>query len=185
MDDLDDLLTPGPVPPESPVLHATIEQGVRPVLSRRRMFVRVRRVALLAACYAAGLASMWLWSQVLRAPRTEVVQRVEPIPESHPPAPKPPSPEPNSEVDPYRNDPPDRLERWAFISSGEKRVDLYRRAGDGFLERNDVVGALRCYRRALDGATATDLAIQADKDSWLLMSLKMSRQKERPDARVN
>jgi hypothetical protein len=184
MDDLDDLLTPGPVPPESPALRAAIEQGVRPVLSRRRMFGRVRRVALLVACYAAGLASMWLWSQAQRAPRPEVVQRVEPIPEPHQPPPAPPAPEPRPD-DPYRNDPPERIERWAFISSGEKRVNLYRRAGDGFLERNDVVGALRCYRRALDGATAVDLAIQADKDSWLLMSLKMSRQKEKQDASVN
>jgi hypothetical protein len=88
-------------------------------------------------------------------------------------------------VDPYRNDSPERLERWAFLAGGEKRVALYRRAGDGFLDRGDVQGALRCYRRALDGGTAADLAIEAEKDSWLLMSLKMSRQKEKPDARVN
>ena len=92
MDDLDDLLTPGRIPPEPPALRAAIERDVSRVLSRRRVFGRVRRVALLAACYAAGMASMWLWSQVQRPPRPEVVQRgPEPIPESHRPPPNPPS----------------------------------------------------------------------------------------------
>src|SRR5262249_27254518 len=102
-----------------------------------------------------------------------------------PPSPAPPAPAPSDDVDPYRGDPPDRLERWAFLASGTKRVDLYRRAGDGFLGRNDVTAALRCYRKALDGASGADLAIRADKDSWLLMSLKMSRQEKKPDAHIN
>src|SRR5262245_50759497 len=132
MDDLDDLLTPVPMPPEPPGLRVGIERDVRLVLSRRRTFGRVRRVALLAACYAAGLASMWLWSQFQRPPQPEVVQRgPEPTPEPHRPSPDPQPPQPPAEVDPYRNDSPERLERWAFISKDQKRVDLYRRAGDG------------------------------------------------------
>jgi hypothetical protein len=125
---------------------------------------------------------MWYWAQDRRPPRPAVVERDHaPVPAL--PAPVPPGPP--AEVDPYRNDPPERLERWAFVATGEKRVALYRRAGDGYLDRNDVQGALRCYRRTLDGGTAADLAIRADTDSWLLMSLKMDRQRENPDARVN
>jgi hypothetical protein len=183
MDDLDDLLTPGTVPPETPGLRAAIERDTRRVLGRRRWLGRAKRVSLLAACYAAGLASMWLWSQVRRPPQPEFVQRPSDPPTKDVPSPQP-SP-PTEEADPYHSDSPDKLERWAFHASGDKRVDLYRRAGDGYLERNDLPAALRCYRRALDGSSAADLAIHADKDTWLLMSLKRSRQKEKPDARVN
>jgi hypothetical protein len=179
MDNLDDLLTPGPLPPESTDLRAAVSSDAARVLRRRRWLVRGRRAALLAACYAAGLATMAYWARDRHPRRPEIVER-EPFP---PPAPVPPASP--AAVDPYRNDPPERLERWAFLAAGEKRVALYRRAGDSYLDRNDVQGALRCYRRTLDGGTAADLAIEADKDSWLLMSLKMSRQKEKPDARVN
>jgi hypothetical protein len=88
-------------------------------------------------------------------------------------------------ADPYRCDPPERIEKWAFLQSGEKRIELYRRAGDGYLVRDDVQAALRCYRRALDGATPADLAIRTDSDSWLWMSLKLARKRETADARVN
>jgi len=85
-----------------------------------------------------------------------------------------------------RFDPPERLEKRAFLAAtGEKRVDLYRQAGDGFLLRDDVSSALRCYRKALDGGSAADLAIHSDRDTWLYMSLKVARQKEKTDARTN
>ncbi|HEY1377534.1 MAG TPA: hypothetical protein VGF55_12110 [Gemmataceae bacterium] len=176
MDDLDDLLTPKP-PPELPGLRDAVLGDAARVQRRRRWVVRGRRIAVLAACYTAGLMTAWHWPQAQLPPRPTVVER-EP-----PPPPEPANPPPDA--DPYRNDPPERLERWAFISSGEKRVGLYRRAGDGFLRRDDVAAALRCYRRALDGGTAADLAIRADTDTWLLMSLKVARQKEKPDAHVN
>jgi hypothetical protein len=176
VDEIDDLLTPEPPPPEPPELTAAVARAVARVQRRRRMVVRARRIVALAACYAAGLASMWYWSRPRQPdPRPEVVQR----------APEPAPPVPAADADPYRNDPPERLERWAFIATGERRVALYRRAGDGYLARDDVQAALRCYRRALDGGSAADLAVHAETDTWLLMSLKVARQKERPDARVN
>jgi hypothetical protein len=179
MDDLDALLTPKPPPAERAGLRDAIVADAARVQRRRRWLVRGRRAAVLAACYAAGLASTWTWSPD-RGP-------MPPAAAERPPAPDPqvPTPRTPSDVDPYRNDPPERLEKWAFLQSGPKRVELYRRAGDEFLRRDDVQSALRCYRRALDGGTAADLAVRADTDSWLLMSLKMARQKERPDARVN
>jgi hypothetical protein len=172
MDDLDELLSLSPPPPESAKLADLIGRDAARVQRRRRWLVRGRRVAVLVAVYGAGLASMWYLFPQPQAPQPQFVDRR-------------PEPEPPAVVDPYRNDPPETLEKWAFLQSGAKRVDLYRRAGDAFLGRDDVQGALRCYRRALDGATAADLAIQADSDSWLLMSLKMARKKEKLDARVN
>lgn len=175
MDDLDDLLGPKPLPDELAGLRSAVLVDAARVLSRRRWFVRGGRVVMLAACYAAGLGSMGYWSRTVPPAPSEIIERQAPG--------QPPSFIPSA--DPYRNDPPERIEKWAFAQSGEKRAELYRRAGDGYLLRDDVQAALRCYRRALDAGSAEDLSIRADKDTWLLMSLKMARQKERSDARVN
>jgi hypothetical protein len=176
MDDLDDLLSAKPLPPESPGLSEAVAFDAICVQRRRRWLIRGRCVGIVAVCYAAGLVSMWYWSPKQQpAPHEFVEGRW--VPEL-------PAVE-SSSADPFRNDPPEVIEKWAFLQTGKKRVELYRRAGDGYLVRHNVEAALRCYRKALDGGSTADLAIRADSDSWLLMSLKMARQKERPDARVN
>jgi hypothetical protein len=127
---------------------------------------------LVAACYGAGIATYWwLRPTPIDAPRQEFVQ-APPVPESIQP-----------KVVQVRLEPPDRIERWAALATGERRVDLYRKAGDGFLERGDELSALRCYRRSLDSTRPADLAIRPQEDSWLLMSLKIARQKEMTDVR--
>ena len=78
------------------------------------------------------------------------------------------------EADPLPIDAPRRLERWAGNTQGPKQRSLYRQAGDGFLKYGDEVAAIRCYRKALDGGTPTDLAIRTE-DSWMMMSLKLAR----------
>jgi hypothetical protein len=177
MDDIDELLAATPPPPERPTARETVIGDAARIQRRRRWFVRGRRATVLAVAYAAGGASLWIWSyRVTPRPAPEIADRT---PRVDTPAERPAS------ADPYGNDPPDRLEKWAFLQTGEKRADLYRRAGDGYLLRDDVRAALRCYRHALDGGTAADLAIRADQDTWLLMSLKMARSKEKADARVN
>jgi hypothetical protein len=99
-------------------------------------------------------------------------------------APRQPSAPADADADPYRNDPPQVIERWAALAEGRRRVELYRRAGDLYYERfGDHAAAIRCYRKALDGGTDADLTVQADKDNWLLMSLKVARLKEKRDAR--
>jgi hypothetical protein len=174
MDDLDDLLTPRtPLREPEALRHAVIRDASR-VQRRRRIVVRGRRILVPVVCFVAGSLTMWFLTPVREPAAPEAVAVVK-------------KDEPLRLVarDPYRNDPPERLERWAFLQTGEKRADLYRRAGDGYLGRDDIEAALRCYRRALDGGSAADLAVRADRDTWLLMSLKMARQKERLDARVN
>ena len=172
MDDVDDLLCAKTPPAAPPELRETVCRDAARVQRRRRWLIRGRRIVVLAAFYAAGGASMWFLHLPRHQPQPDIVRR---------------SPEPDTPrvVDPYRNDPPERLEKWAFLQSGQKRVALYRRAGNAYLDCGDVQGALRCYRRALDGGTAADLAIQADSDSWLLMSLKVARKQEIADARAN
>jgi hypothetical protein len=175
MDDLDELLSGKQPPPERPGLQVAIDRDANRVQRRRRWLIRGRRVVVLAACYAAGLWSMCYSAPPHQPEHPEIVERM--------PAPKEVAP--TTVADPYRNDPPERIEKWAFLQAGEKRVELYRRAGDGYLVREDLQGALRCYRRALDGGTIADLAIRAESDSWLLMSLKLARKKEKADAGVN
>jgi hypothetical protein len=86
-------------------------------------------------------------------------------------------------VDPYHNEPPEQIERWAGMAQGERRTELYRQAGDSFLDHGDQLGALRCYRQALQSARRDDLIVHPHQDSWLLMALKFDRQKETTDAR--
>jgi hypothetical protein len=168
MDDLDALLTPAPPPPEPAGLRDAAWRPAARVLRRRRGLRAGRWVLVLAVVYVAGAATVWLWR-----------------PDRPAPAPPPPAQQPEElpPADPYRADPPERIEQWAGRAGGAARVALYRRAGDGYLARGDEAKALRCYKQCLDGGRPEDLAIRADQDSWLLMSLKLARQREKPDAR--
>ena len=172
MEELDELLTPTSPPAEPPTLRDAITRGVVRIQRQRRWLRRGQNVVILAACYAAGMATMWYLFPERPESKPEIVDR-----RADPPPPR--------VVDPYRNDSPQQMEKWAFAQTGAKRIELYRRAGDAYLGREDVQSALRCYRRALDSGSVADLAIQADSDSWLLMSLKMARKKERSDAHIN
>jgi hypothetical protein len=67
---------------------------------------------------------------------------------------------------------------WKAIDSPQPRPDLYRQAGDRYLDdEGDPESALRCYSQALDAGSAADRAV-ASEDSWLLMAIKNARQKE-------
>src|SRR5689334_15765362 len=101
MDDLDALLTPDPVPPEPPGLRQAVERAAGRVLRRRRWLGRTRWAAALAACYAAGVATTWLWSHAPRPAQPVVVEHVPPQP-----SPVPPEPTPPADADPYRGSPP-------------------------------------------------------------------------------
>src|SRR5207302_3471915 len=132
---------------------------------------------VLAACYAAGVATV-AWRNRPGAHLSVALVQPAPAPPKESPAPA------DVQNDPYRNDPPQLIERWAALAEGRRRVELYRRAGDVYYEQlGDHTAAIRCYRHALDGGTAADLVVKADKDNWLLMSLKVARLKERRNAR--
>ncbi|HTK76063.1 MAG TPA: hypothetical protein VL371_12440 [Gemmataceae bacterium] len=180
MNDLDDLLTPVSPSPEAPDRREDLWRQTAGTQRRRRWAGRARLAVVLAAVYGAGAATV-AW-------RTRLVQRVEQgivsVPRPDEAAPKEQLPPVDTENDPYRNDPPQLIERWAALADGRRRVELYRRAGDLYCERfGDHAAAIRCYRHALDGGTAADLVVKADQDNWLLMSLKVARLKERRDVR--
>jgi hypothetical protein len=149
------------------------------VLRRRRRVRQLSYIMALAVCYAAGLLTMRLGMGSPRVERPEMVQGpAGPAKPMAPPAPAPPS------VPPSRLEPeaPALVLEWKAVDSREKRPDLYRRAGDRYLEEeSDVESALRCYRGALDSGSEEDLTISED-DNWLLMALKEAKQKEKRHA---
>jgi hypothetical protein len=74
------------------------------------------------------------------------------------------------------------IERFGETSSPGQRSAFYRRAGDRFLlDEADPQDALRCYTQALDDGSEADLQVSAE-DSWLLMALKIDRNKEKKNA---
>jgi hypothetical protein len=176
----DDLLGSIPQAPANPVLR---QELLHRTLRRLRLRLWLRRgtlAASLAACYAAGLATMHFWSSPPAAnttPDSMVSANTTP----GPPVESLPGPQlpPDSEVA------PEILEQWGPLVSADQRAALLRRAGDRYLsEANDLQGALRCYRQYLDSASEHELAISTD-DNWFLMSLKDARLKEKRDAKFN
>ncbi|MFT3880640.1 MAG: hypothetical protein QM703_13375 [Gemmatales bacterium] len=57
-------------------------------------------------------------------------------------------------------------------------AQLYRQAGDRFLEAQDLRSALRCYRIHLNEG-GPDVKAVLSSDSWLLMNLKTSNEPRR------
>jgi hypothetical protein len=72
---------------------------------------------------------------------------------------------------------------WQAFDSLRERGALYRQAGERYLqEEHDLQSALRCIGNYLDNGTEQDLAISSD-DNWLLMAIKVARQKEQKHAK--
>jgi hypothetical protein len=148
-------------------------------LGHRRRWKRLAFAAALAACYVAGMLTMRFVllpaesdkEMVKRssdppgaklAQRTET-QRVRPTPKKRR--------QPQSS--PAAKESAVALE-WRAIDSKKNRFKLYCRAGDLYLQDNDVSSALRCYRGALTAAPARERTISVN-DNWLLMIAKQER----------
>ena len=173
-DPLDGLLRPPPPGDGDDTLRRRLLERTTRALRRRRRFRVVAWAAALAACYAAGLLTMfWLVSSRVQVVTVQGPPPPAPAPTPAPPpaALPPPAAAPASAV---------ALELKAF---DDRRPDLYRQAGDRYLHDDaDPESALRCYTQALNGASDKDLAISPD-DDYLLMVVKEARQKEKNDAK--
>ena len=170
LDPSDELLVPKPAE-GSDALRSLILKRTTHVVRLRRWARRAGVVLVLAACYAAGLATMHRLAPA--APPIPIY--VEKTPEE-PPAAQAKEPVPS----------PSDLE-WHLLDhpNQPRQVALYREAGDRYLaEASDPESALRCYRRMLDVGSDADLAISPD-DNWLLLAAKAERQKEKRDAKAN
>jgi hypothetical protein len=159
----------------------TLQQTTR-VLRRRRRIKRLGFITALAACYAAGLGTMRLWIPQSAGPGAQLVAEI--VPEATPTSPAPGAAQ-RSSVPPIEDDPDAPapiIERIASLSE-ERRAQLYRAAGDRYLENNgDMQSAVRCYALAIESGEDKDLSLAAD-DSWLLMALKKARLEEKNHAK--
>ena len=160
-------------------LRLLIQQKTLAVIRRRRWLSRGSWLAGSAACYAAGILTMWLWlkpeaqQQVAIASDRDAAGQVDS-------APTPAETKPATQAQP----PETALAmEWQALDSPERRPDLFRLAGDKYLEDNNIESATRCYRGALKDASDKDLKVSVN-DNWLLMSLKQAKQEEKRYAKL-
>jgi hypothetical protein len=162
---VDQYLAAVPVAPSTAELKERILDKTTRVIRHRRWLRRLVVAAAMAACYAAGVLTVWPAARHADVPT---------------PSPIVAAPRPLPQPSPSRSTPtlsPAQLE-WQAIDQRHGGADLYRQAGDRYLnEAQDVESALRCYRNALARGGDKALAISAD-DSWLLVALKSSHSKE-------
>ena len=171
-DPCDRLLAPISCPGDSADLRQTLLRRTARVLRRRRLVRRVGLSAALAACYAAGVLTMYLARPSAAVPDPMVVFESTPEREILPPP-----------LEIRETVPAPMVEDWAARAVAQDRSQLYRRAGDRYLqEENDPESALRCYKQALDAASPAETSISPD-DNWLLMALKDAREKEKRHAK--
>jgi len=161
-------------------LRKSLLEQTTSLLRRRRRLRRVALVTALAACYAAGILTMWLAFPRTTASETPVT--VQQVPhDQEQPAPPQAAVVVKAEQDTGLT----ALDlEWKALDSPEKRPELFRKAGDHYLEESDIPSALRCYRSALEMGTEKDCNISTD-ENWLMMALKEAKLKEKRHARDN
>ncbi|HVS39049.1 MAG TPA: hypothetical protein VMS17_26050 [Gemmataceae bacterium] len=169
-DPLDELLH-RPDADDAEVLRRRLLERTTRSLRRRRRLRVVGWAAALAACYLAGIGTMF-WFAPRRVELVEVQKAPTPAPAPQPQPQSAPTAGPTSAV---------ALE-WKAFDADKPRPDLYRQAGDQYLRDDDPASAVRCYGQALKDASDKDLEISPD-DDYLLMMVKEARLKETNDAK--
>jgi hypothetical protein len=164
MDDLESVLGSGRGSSASDSVRAQVWALLDRRLRWRRLWRRLGWAGLAACFYVAGWTTDALMHRRLADDVTSVPTATAAVPE----------PSPSEDVSPLT------LE-WQALDSAQPRPNLFRWAGDRYLAANDLAAAFRCYRNALRLSTAADREIKID-DSWLLMTLKVERKKEKSDA---
>jgi hypothetical protein len=157
-------------PAADPALHSDVLTRTLPVVHRRRLVRRAGLVGALAACFAGGALTMRLLTPTVE-PEVQIVER---FIEREPVTPPTPKVAPSA-VEPVGSA---LALEWQAVENPERRAELFRIAGDRYLnEEGDMASAVRCYKNALNAASADDLQV-TPQDTWLLSSLKNARLEE-------
>ncbi len=178
-DDVDELLRPRPAAGNDPLRQVLLARTTA-ALRRRRRLRRLGLAAALAACYLAGMLTVRLGMSPASTdrPAAAVAKADRPAKKEAPPV----RPAPRQREAPAEAAPSALALEWQALDSDDRRFELYRRAGDRYLEEsNDVESALRCYRGAYAAASEKERAVSVH-DNWLLMAVKQERLKEKRDA---
>jgi hypothetical protein len=169
MSDPEGWLARTPAPPQGEAFRQELFRRTAGVLRRRRWMRRAGVALALAACYAAGVLAPP--PAVPHMDRSADFARGDP--EATVPLP--------AEAPAVAKDRSALALEWQALDSTDGRAELFRKAGDRYLEEwGDVPSALRCYRSALDAGDTI-----GPDDSWLLMALKQAKQKEKRDANTD
>jgi hypothetical protein len=173
-DPLDDLLRPTTMDgADEKLRRRLLNQTTRVLRSRRRRRVAAWAAAL-AACYMAGVLTVY-WFGPKRIERIEIVRNV--------PPPEPTAPAPVKRAVPDAKPASAVAMEWKAFDADQHRPEMYRKAGDRYMNQDaDPASALRCYGQSLNGSADNDLAISAS-DDYLLMLVKNARQKEKDHAK--
>ena len=153
-DELEDILKPGEVPAASAERQAQLLAGTMTQLKRTRRLRQVQMGALWVAVFLIGVSLGWLGLQ--REPTQLAIQATTHAKTSESP---PLLTAAQLELQAEKSDDP------------VQTAQLYRQAGDRFLEAQDLRSALRRYRIHLNEGGPDVHAVLAS-DSWLLMNLK-------------
>jgi hypothetical protein len=151
-------------PPLAELREAVLSKTTR-ILRRRLLRRRLAWAGALAACFLAGMATMFVWRsfKTSQQPEPSPLAKADPLQKPDPATTR----EPPSLVD---------LE-WLAFDSRDDRADLFFEVARlYFEEQHDFDSAVRCYSQALDAAPREVLAIRPD-DNRLVMALKEARQK--------
>jgi hypothetical protein len=171
-DDTLNRLLPSTDAPDSGLREAILHR-TRGVVRRRLYVRRVGYALALAGCYLAGILTMSLATP--QAPA--VVQQVQPAPaDNHAP---PPAPHPQK----IAVEKPVENKRPTIARVRPTRFEKLRQAADRALVEQDMIAAVKLYKKALDVAKPEELAISVERDNWLLISLKEARLQEKQNAK--
>jgi hypothetical protein len=169
-DPLDGMLAPPALPPDADALRQDVYARTRRVLRRRRHLRQFAYVGGLAASFAAGLLVMWM-TLPARSASKETPLPVPSASKETPPLPNIPATQPEA-----------LAQEWRAFDSEDQRGEVYKQAGDRYMtEESDPQSALRCYSISLDNGTEQDISTD---DNWLLMAIKIARQKEKDHAKT-
>jgi len=171
----DELLNGGDSSVDNAALRRTILAQTLPVVRRRRWVRRAALAAMLAACYAAGLASPLLWrdrvpasvasrNNVPDAQESDTFVAARQVAKSaHAPAAVP--------------SPPAHPQRVA--QDRRTKYETFRDSGDRWLrDAPDISLAIQGYAAALRSASADERAMAPQRDTWLLLALKRAKLQE-------
>lgn len=154
------------VPPPSRLRLSILEETTHVVRQRRR-----RRRSLQAALVAASLILAVGLARWLAFPAPQPEPPHNPGPLAH-----------EKKSEPIQAPSTALAQEWQAFDAEQDRSVQYLHAGHRYLQENyDPESALRCYRQALDAGEDASTEISVN-DDWLLMALKLARQKEKNDA---
>jgi hypothetical protein len=163
----------------SPTLQQAVLARTTHMLRRRRRYRQLALTCAFVCCYGAGLATTRLYTGWASGPPLQATQdRLG----SAGPDLTPSQTLMASRLDSDPDVPALVFERIGLGVDTKERARFFCRAGDRYLQHDgDLSAALRCYARALEIGSASDLSVSPD-DSWLLMALKQARLEERKHA---